>query len=390
MLAATAPSEPRPVPDATKRSRSLRERFEHWRDTLQSSPRFRSWAAANPFTRPIARRRARALFDVCAGFVYTQVLLSCVRLRLFDLLQSGPLTAAAVSAHIDLPFEATLRLLDAAVSLDLLDRRRSGAYGLGPLGCAMIGNAGISAMVEHHAALYADLRDPVALLRGGRPGALSGYWTYAETDAPADLAAHRTDSYTDLMAASQSFIAEEVLAAYDFRRHRRLLDIGGGDGSFLSHVAAQAPALDLMLLDLPAVAARAAKRLATLGLSDRAHAVGGDAIKGPLPAGADIISFIRVLHDHNDDAVLAMLRCARAALPDRGTLLIAEPMSGTPGAEPIGDAYFGFYFLAMGQGRSRTPEALEALLRQAGFADLRRLPTRIPMLARVILASPAK
>ncbi len=361
-----------------------------WRDTLQSSPHFRAWAAANPLTRPIARRRARALFDLCAGFVYSQVLLSCVRLCLFDMLQSGPLSATAISVRIDLPLEATIRLLDAAVSLDLLDRRRAGAYGLGPLGSAMIGNAGISAMVEHHAALYADLRDPVALLRGGRPGALSGYWKYTETDAPADLGAHQTDSYTDLMAASQSFIAEEVLAAHDFRGHRRLLDIGGGDGSFLSHVAAQAPLLDLMLLDLPPVAARAEARFAAEGLSARARAFGGDAIKGPLPAGADIISFVRVLHDHNDDSVLAMLRCAHAALPANGTLLIAEPMSGTPGAEPIGDAYFGFYFLAMGQGRSRTPEALEALLREAGFADVRRVPTRIPMLARLILSSPTK
>ena len=43
-------------------------------------------------------------------------------------------------------------------------------------------------------------------------------------------------------------------------------------------------------------------------------------------------------------------------------------MSGTPGAEPITEAYFGFYLLAMGTGRPRTAEELAALLRQAGFA----------------------
>lgn len=353
-----------------------------------ASPRFRAWAAANFLTRPIARRRARALFDLCAGFVYTQVLLSCVRLRLFDLLEPGPLPANLISARIGLPQDATLRLLDAAVSLNLLDRRQAQTYGLGKLGCAMIGNAGIAAMVEHHAALYTDLTDPVSLLRGHRPGALSAYWKYAETECPSALEAGETDRYTTLMAASQSFIAEEVLAAHDFRRHTCLLDIGGGDGSFLAHVAAQAPALRLMLIDLPPVAARAQKRFDASGLNAQAH--GGDAIAGPLPLGADIISFVRVLHDHNDDAVLAMLRCAHAALAAGGTVLIAEPMSGTPGAEPISDAYFGFYFLAMGQGRSRTPEALSALLIQAGFTAGRRMPTRIPMLARVLLAAKAK
>jgi demethylspheroidene O-methyltransferase len=100
------------------------------------------------------------------------------------------------------------------------------------------------------------------------------------------------------------------------------------------------------------------------------------------------VTFVRVLHDHDDAAVLAMLRHARAALPPNGTLLIAEPMSGTPGAEPIGDAYFGFYFLAMGQGRSRTPAELTALLTQSGFGRVRLVKTRIPMLARVLLAFP--
>jgi demethylspheroidene O-methyltransferase len=383
LSACAAPPQPAAAP-------TLRARLERWRDQLQMSPRFRSWAAANPFTRPIARKRARALFDLCAGFVYTQVLLACVKLRVFDLLAEGPLPVEIISLHTGLGRDATIRLLDAAVSLDLLDRRAGNTYGLGNLGCAMIGNAGITAMVEHHAALYADLHDPVALLKGQREGALSDYWKYVETASPSSLEANQTDRYTALMAASQSFIAEEVLAAYDFRRHRNLLDVGGGDGSFLSQVANQASDLQLQLLDLPSVAARAQRRFDSAGIAPRATAHGGDAIAGPLPTGADIVSFVRVLHDHDDAAVLSMLRNARAALPATGTLLIAEPMSGTSGAEPIGDAYFGFYFLAMGQGRSRTPEALEALLETAGFGSFRRIPTRIPMLVRILVASPAK
>jgi len=82
--------------------------------------------------------------------------------------------------------------------------------------------------------------------------------------------------------------------------------------------------------------------------------------------------------------VLSMLRHAHAALPQGGGLLIAEPLSGTPGAEPIGDAYFGFYFLAMGQGRSRTRAELSALVEQAGFAPLSERRTALPMLVRVL------
>jgi demethylspheroidene O-methyltransferase len=93
-----------------------------------------------------------------------------------------------------------------------------------------------------------------------------------------------------------------------------------------------------------------------------------------------------VVHDHDDREALALLRAARAALPDDGVLLLAEPMSDTPGAEPIGDAYFGFYLLAMGRGRPRRAEELIELLRQAGFERARLLPNRMPLQTRVMLA----
>lgn len=242
-------------------------------------------------------------------------------------------------------------------------------------------------MVEHHALLYADLRDPVALLRRDHTvaTAVGRYWPYAGRARPADSDPMEVASYTALMAASQPLVAADVLAAYPLRRHRCLLDLGGGDGTFLSAVAAGAPGLRLMLFDLPAVAARAEARFAAAGLSDRATAAGGDFRHDALPDGADIVSLIRVIHDHDDSTALDILRAAWRALPPGGTLLLAEPMAGTPGAEPVG-AYFAFYLLAMGSGRPRRSEELIDLLRKAGFSHTRLVPTRRPMLARVLVS----
>ncbi len=366
-----------------------------WRglaDRLLASPRFRAWAGAFPLTRPVARRRARELFDVMAGFVYSQVLTACVELGLFDLLAEGALPAPTLAKRLALPEGAAFRLLDAAASLGLVERRGADTsgqpcFGLGRLGVAMIGDPGLRAMVAHHRLLYADLREPVALLRGqAGPTALAGYWPYAAASDPAELSAAQTDSYTTLMAASQPMVATEVLAAYRFGRHRCLLDVGGGDGSFLAAVGARAPGLRLLLFDLPPVAARARERFAAEGLSGRATAHGGDFRRDPLPAGADIISLVRVAHDHSDAVVLALLRAARRALPPGGTVLLAEPMAATRGAAPIGDAYFGFYLLAMGSGRARTAAEYAALLRESGFERPRLRPTNTPLLASVMVA----
>ena len=214
-------------------------------------------------------------------------------------------------------------------------------------------------MVEHHNLLYGDLADPVALLRGETSSrGLGAFWAYAETGHASELRPERTAAYTRLMAASQAMVAREVVAEFPFRRYRRLLDVGGGDGSFLEAVASTAPDLELELFDLPAVAAEAGARFARTGLASRATAVGGDFRHDALPSGADLASLVRVLHDHDDEDVTGLLAAVWQALSPGGTILVAEPMADTAGAERVGGAYFGFYLLAMGQGRARSPAEL--------------------------------
>lgn len=259
------------------------------------------------------------------------------------------------------------------------------------LGAASLGSPGIAAMVGHHAHFYADLADPVALLRGeGPPTALSGYWAYATAERPADLGRKQVSAYTALMSASQSFVADAVLDAYPFGRHRRLLDVAGGDGTFAARAAGRLPGLEVVTFDLPAVASLAAARFEAAGLADRARAVGGDVWRDRLPTGCDVLTLIRVLHDHGDEAALAILRACRAVLPPGGTLVVAEPMSGFAGSEPMSDAYLALYLLAMGSGRVRPARALVAMLSAAGFEGATTLSTSDPLITSLVVAKIAR
>lgn len=339
-------------------------------------------------TRGIARRRAGDLFGLLTGFVYSQILLACVRVKLFDALGDDILPVDTLARRCGLPPPAMERLLRAAASLRLVESAGNGLYGLGLQGATLRGNPSLVAMIEHHALFYADLTDPVAVLKGeGAEPGLKRFWAYAKSANPATaVSPGEAAAYSTLMATTQGFIAEDVLAAYDFARHAHLMDIGGGEGAFLAAVAERHAALQLTLFDLPAVAARASARFEAAGLSARAAAVGGDFFADALPHGADLVSVVRVLHDHDDDAVTVLLRAAHKALAPGGTLLIAEPLAGTKGAEAAGDGYFGMYFAAMGSGRARTFEALEMLLRNSGFSQARLHHTRQPLLVRVVTA----
>ncbi|MDX2288937.1 MAG: methyltransferase [Hyphomicrobiaceae bacterium] len=357
------------------------------RNTLAASPKFQRLAILFPPTRPIAHAKARQLFDLVAGFVYSQILFALVKLDVPGRLAHGPMSLSALAQSIDVPEAGTRRLVEAAVALRLLAWRSDGRVALGELGAALAANPGVAAMVSHHGLLYADLADPVALLRGEpRATALSAYWPYATAAEPGALAADVVAPYCDLMGASQALIAGEVLDAYDVGRHRHLLDIGGGDGTFCLAAAGRAPALEITLFDLPAVAERAQARFETHGIARRARAVGGDFDRTPLPRGADLVSLVRVLYDHNDDKALRILKAARAAVAPGGHVIIAEPMAKAKGAETVGDAYFGLYLLAMGSGRARSPSELIDLVGRAGFTGAKIVGTRMPLQTGLITA----
>jgi demethylspheroidene O-methyltransferase len=367
--------------------RGWADRFYAWRNSLIRSPRFQRWAATFPLTRPVARRKASQLFDLVAGFVYSQALFACVETGLLEAVENGPLALDAIARRTGLPPDGARRLCAAAATLGLMREAGSGRYGLGDLGAALLGNPGIGAMVRHHALLYRDLGDPVALLRGERDSTeLSRFWAYAEAARPGELDAGAVAEYSRLMAVSQGFIADEVLDACPLAGHRVVMDVGGGEGAFIRAAAARGPRPDFILFDLPAVAARAEAAFQAAGLGARARAVGGDLFADALPKGADAATLIRVLYDHPRERALAILRAVRAALPEGGTLLVAEPMAGTTGAEAMGAVYFSFYLLAMKGGDSRSAADLVALIREAGFSAANPVATRRPLFTSLIQA----
>ncbi len=156
------------------------------------------------------------------------------------------------------------------------------------------------------------------------------------------------------------------------------MDVGGGTGAFLEAVARRHPELRLTLADLPAVTESAARRLASRGLAGRIEVVAAD-FRAALPAGADAVSLVRVLYDHDDAAVATLLSRVRAALPPGGRIIVSEPMLGTTS----GDTYFAVYTLAMGTGRTRSRERIGELLGAAGFVSVRHRRTARPFVTSV-------
>jgi len=383
------------LPNPLLQVTSWQDSLLQWLESLYASPRLYRWSLSNPLTRWITKRRTQQIFDLMSGFVYSQVLLGCVRLDLFKMLYQKPLDLQQIALQTRMSEQALQRLLVSAVSLGLLESRSHQRFGLGALGVPLAMHPGIGAMVEHNHLLYRDMQDPLDFLNNAWQGDMAEYWPYAhDAQAAERVAQEKFSRYSDLMASSQEFVVQEILKSYYFEDHRCVLDVGAGKGRFASELALHVKHLKLKLFDLPPVLELAKATFQSKGLTDRLSLCPGNFLHDPLPQGADLVTLVRVAHDHPDEVVQQLLQKIHDALPVGGILLLAEPMAQTYSQSADGptqtDVYFHFYLLAMGAGRLRTPEELMLMMNKAGFVGVELLPNNMPIHARILLGRKPK
>jgi demethylspheroidene O-methyltransferase len=363
----------------------LRDRLYAWKTGLLGSRRFHRFATRTPIAARMARKDGEALFDLVAGFLHSQVLMAFVQLDLAEILSDRPRSVDSLALRAGINPDRMRVLCQAASALGLMQRQRDGRYALGRLGAALPGIPGLAQMIRHHDVLYRDMADPVAFFRDAPATELAAFWPYV-FGATGTIDPETAATYSELMAESQTLVAEEALRVLDLGGIETLLDIGGGTGAFLTAVGHAYPDLKLRLFDLPQVIDPATARFANAGLSDRTTITGGSFRTDALPRGADAISLIRVLYDHSDDTVRMLLSKAHAALPGGGRIIVSEPMSGGDRPTRAGDAYFGLYCQAMGTGRARSADEIAQHLEAAGFVDIRTRKTARPFITSVVEA----
>ena len=184
--------------------------------------------------------------------------------------------------------------------------------------------------------------------------------------------------------------AEALAVGYDFGRHRQVLDLGGGTGSFLIAVLRHQPRVSCTLFELPAVALIAKERLTAAGFGDRVRTVGGDCFSDPLPEGHDAVIVANVVHLLSPRRNVELLRRIRKASPDGARLLLVDFWTDPTHSEPAFAALMaGEFLLASGEGDVYSEQELREWLIQSGWKAVERKPLAGPSSLIVAETTPA-
>jgi hypothetical protein len=120
--------------------------------------------------------------------------------------------------------------------------------------------------------------------------------------------------------------AAALAKKFDFSPHTRLLDIGGGTGSWSIAIAQRHQHLTGAVLELTTAVELARSRVAAAGLAQRIAVLTGDAMTGELPAGYDLFLLANLIHYWSAEQNQDLLQRVRRA--DQPGATLPWPTSG--------------------------------------------------------------
>jgi O-methyltransferase domain len=324
-----------------------------------------------------------ALLQVITDYPRAQVVHVAAQLNLADLLADGPWHVEDLAAATSVHAPSLARLVRALAALGVVAEEADGRVSLTPLGTPLRTDVpgSIRDYVRFRAGewYWRSWGDLLHSVRSGQPAfehqfgmQVFEYWG----QHPEAGAIHHA-----FFTAMARLTTAPLVAAYDYARFDTIVDVGGNVGPLLAAILQAHPGVRGILFDLPYVVADAASVLSEAGVADRCKVVGGNFFES-VPTGGDAYILKYIIHDWDDERVMAILTQCRKAMGPGATLLIIEQV--LPERLEAGDvawqsARLDLQMLVLTSGgRERTEPEFRQLLADAGFELRRVFPTQSP------------
>jgi SAM-dependent methyltransferase len=305
------------------------------------------------------------LMDNIMAFWKSRVILTACNFDVFTRIDQSPGSAKQIAAAQGADPFAMERLLNSLAAMGLLDKKED-TFHLTPQGglLSSLQPDSMLAMALHFNDVWEKWSDLTNVVKEGRH----------EKQQTSTRDKKTLESFIGAMDAIARDLAVEIAESFNASPFRRLLDIGGGSGTYTVAFLNKNPGLTAVLFDLEPVVTIAEKRLRADGLIDRVHLTAGDFYRDELPAGCDLALLSAIIHQNNPLQNLDLFMKIFRALNPGGTLLIRDHIMNETRTDPPMGALFALNMLVVTPGGDTYSFAeLKESLNQAGFEIVRQI-----------------
>ena len=305
------------------------------------------------------------LYALGAGFQTSEIIFTAVRLGIFSALDAGPVTGKHLARKLHLSQDALARFMLALKSMGLI-AERSGSYTKTARSRRLLGEdarQGCEDILIHLETLKSSWAHIACSLKSGtmRPPQKK-----ALADYPRQL-----KRFLAAMHASGTVKSAAIARALPLRKYSRMLDIGGGLGTYAAAFAQENSRLQATVFDLASVVLHAKKYIRQCGMAGRISAVAGECRSDPFPEDDyDLVLLSNILHIYAAGDARAIIKKAARALQRGGTLLIHDYITG------LGDQVFVSLFdmtmlTGTPEGRCHSRTELSRWMKDSGLSCIR-------------------
>jgi hypothetical protein len=309
------------------------------------------------------------LLRLSGSYWQTCALHAGAMLDVFTPLEAGPGSAQSLAQALSCDPRALAMLLNALAAMGLLSKK-GGEYHLGDAARRYLVKTSpdyVGFIIRHHHNLMPSWARLSEAVRAGKPTRERGG---SEID--------REDFLLGMYNLA-SAIAPGLAKSIDLSGRQRLLDLGGGPGTYAVHFCLANPGMTAAVYDLDTSETFARTIAGRHGVADRVEFVAGDYLRDSVPGGFDVAWLSQILHAESPEGCRTILGKAAKALKPDGLVFVHEFILDDAMDGPEFAALFSLnMLLGTARGQSYSEGELRVMLTEAGFRDVERLDFKGP------------
>ncbi len=312
---------------------------------------------------------SQSMIRLFMGYIPTRVIYVAAKLEIADHISDEGVSAPELAKKLNVHSDALYRVLRTLAGLGVLHQDENDRFFVTQFGETLRKDSPQSVRdyaIYSHEFSYHRMSKIIDSVRTGKP-VMEDFFDNLRAD-PEQQAIFYAGSGNKSRIESAA-----ITEGYDFSKCGTLVDVGGGNGAFLSKILVSCEQVSGVLFDQQA--AIDAAKSGRGGSLPRCEFVAGNFFK-TVPSGGDTYVLKRVLDDWSDDKVLQILKNCRKAMKNETRLLIIEPLMGPPNELTPGHFADMNFLVTFSGGRIRTEKEHSNLLRQTGFQLQNNMPTK--------------